>query len=53
MPCLEGALLLLQEGTLPPAYITEETKAQNGTELWVFGVLGPGLGSMELMVILV
>lgn len=33
-------------GTLPPAYITDETKAQSGMELWVFGMAGPGLGFM-------
>lgn len=35
-------------GTLPPACITDETKAQSRMELWVFGMAGPGLGSMVL-----
>lgn len=36
-------------GTLPPAYITDETKAQSGMELWVFGMAGPRLGSVALL----
>lgn len=49
VPCLEGAFLLFQERSLPPAHIIDESKAQNGIELWVFGVAGPGLRSVELL----
>lgn len=41
-------LFICSNGTLPPAYITDETKAQSGMELWVFDMAGPGLGSMAL-----